>query len=61
MFNSFYSKIIKKRRIDDDTTQGKEVYIDDEGNIWQKSIYSQSTAPTGVVVGRMDKDGNIYV
>ena len=61
MFSSYYSKIIKKRRIDDDTTQGTEIYIDDEGNVWRKSPDSQSTAPTGVVVGKMDEDGNIYV
>jgi len=62
MYNAYYCKVIRRSRIDDDTTTVKrEEYIDDRGNVWLKTSFSQETTPTGIIVGRIDEDGNIWV
>jgi len=57
---SYSSKIVRIKHIDDDTTLGKDVYIDDFGRLWQSTTYTKENAPTGVIIGTVKNNGDIY-
>jgi len=53
--------VSRVEHIDDGTTGGRDVYIDDYGRRWIKTNYTNDTSPTGVLVGYIQSDGSIYV
>ncbi|HEX9261194.1 MAG TPA: hypothetical protein VF893_01545 [Candidatus Bathyarchaeia archaeon] len=53
--------VIRVEHMDDGTTGGRDVYIDDYGRRWIKTNYTKETSPAGVLVGYIQSDGSIYM
>jgi hypothetical protein len=55
------SRVARVEHIEDGTSGGRDVYIDDYGRRWIKTNYTKETSPTGVLVGYIQSDGSIYM
>ena len=55
-----FAKVVRVKNIDDGTTGGKDIYIDNYGNTWEPTNYTKDTAPTGETVGYLKSNGEIY-
>jgi hypothetical protein len=50
------SRVARVEHIEDGTSGGRDVYIDDYGRRWIKTNYKKETSPTGVLVGYIQSD-----
>lgn len=53
-------RIVRTEHIDDGSTAGKEVLIDNYGGRWRKCRCSKETLPTDANVMSIDKDGVLW-
>lgn len=59
MIVSNQKRIVREIRIDDGTTGGKTVFIDNYGGKWVRTTRSQESAGTGDVIVTIDSNGNM--
>lgn len=54
-------RIVHTYTVDNSTTGGKIVYVDNNGDTWEESYRTPENAGTGETIGFLKADGRIYL